>query len=289
MACNCFRALESINVNRETAVKQIKELGYCLLPELLSPEECDRYRELLNRIAETYSPLYHVAGDRSKHGLDDKEQEKVVFNVHNKSYDFYRIFGHPKVIEIVDPLLREGSYGNKDPYYLYINTARSPHKGCQPQQLHLDCRIPGSKFPLAVIAIWMIDDFTRESGATRVVPRSHLSGEFAEDGKIYNEEILITAKRGSVLVFDASLWHGGSAKETVEDRWGLIVGYQRWFLKPAFDYHRNTPREIYDQMTEGEKELLGFKLHAPVDEFTRLRRIAQECEEPAPYELPVKM
>jgi len=266
--------------------QQLEELGYCLIPDLITPEECDKYVQLLERDYKKYSSLYAGSGSETPHGLDDKSLEKVVYNLHNKDISWYKLFEHPAVTKLLDGLLIEGSYKNSEPYYLNNNSARFPLKGNLGQQLHSDSRLPGINYCIVANVLWVLDDFTPENGATRVVPGSHKFMSFAEDGKCYDEEILISAKKGSAIIFNANLWHGGGPNFNGNRRWALALGYARWFIKPAFDYIKNTPKEIYDQLTSEQKSLLGFDLIAPTDEFTRVRRRSDKPETPEEYKLP---
>ncbi len=265
---------------------QIEKLGYTLLPNLISASECDRYKQLLERDYRKYSSSHANSGNITSHGLDDKSKEKVVYNMHNKDLAWYKLFEHPKVLEVLDFMLKEGSYKNSEPYYLYNNSARCPLKGNPGQQLHLDSRLPGINHCIVANVLWVLDDFTPENGATRVVPGSHKYTTFTEDGKIYDEEILITAKKGSAIVFNANLWHGGGANTNGKSRWALALGYARWFIKPAFDYMQNTPEDVYNQLTLAQKKLMGFNLISPKDEFTRVRRRTERPEIPNKYKLP---
>ena len=266
--------------------KQFDELGYILLPELISPEECDYFKNSLESDYKKYSDLYAQNPDLTSHGLDSKSDEKVVYNLHNKDLKWFNLFGHSEVIKILDELLLEGSYNNSEPYYMYNNSARCPLLGNKGQQLHLDSRLPGINYCIVANVIWMLDDFTEKNGATRVVPGSHKYRSFTEDGKIYEDEILITGKKGSALIFNANLWHGGGGNYDGTSRWALALGYARWFIKPAFDFMQNTSIEVFNQLTDSQKELIGFNCVPPKDEFTRVRRRSNIPETPFPYNLP---
>ena len=65
-----------------------------------------------------------------------------------------------------------------------------------------------------------------------------------------------------------------------------MLGYARWFIKPSFDFMKNTPTTIFKELSNEQKSLLGFDLNAPKDEFTRIRRRSSYFEEPTGYKLP---
>jgi len=270
-------------MNRHLA--ELEEHGYTILPELLPVDECQRYKDLLEADYSRFAPRYANANTTAG-TLSDKTGEKVVFNMHNKDIAWFRLFEQPKVLSLLDVVLREGTYHNDEPYYLNNISARCPLKGHPGQQLHLDSNLPGVNYALIVNVLWMLDDFTLDNGATRVVPGSHKLRSFAPDGQLHPDERLITGKRGTALVFNANLWHGGGQNCSGASRWGVALGYARWFIKPSFDFMRNTPGDVFATLTNTQKDLLGFRLVPPKDEFTRLRRRSDTAEMPFEYKLP---
>jgi hypothetical protein len=60
-----------------------------------------------------------------------------------------------------------------------------------------------------------IDDFTPDNGATRIVPRSHLSrnplsNALGDPGARQKDEIVVTGSADTVLLFNGRLWHSGT-------------------------------------------------------------------------------
>jgi ectoine hydroxylase-related dioxygenase (phytanoyl-CoA dioxygenase family) len=101
---------------------------------------------------------------------------------------------------------------------------RDPLPGYGQQGLHADWpgRSRGEPFRI-VTAIWLLDDFTPENGATRVVPGTHhLLGSppksFADPASRHPDQKIIVAKAGSVLVFNGHLWHSGTTNKSSHSR-----------------------------------------------------------------------
>jgi len=92
---------------------------------------------------------------------------------------------------------------------------RNPLPGFGQQGLHTDDvpRAPGAPY-VVFTTLWMLDDFTAENGATRVVPGSHLIARpiakaFAQPLARHPDEYIAVGRSGSVLILNGHLWHSG--------------------------------------------------------------------------------
>ncbi|MBX5463154.1 MAG: phytanoyl-CoA dioxygenase family protein [Steroidobacteraceae bacterium] len=101
---------------------------------------------------------------------------------------------------------------------------RNPLPGFGQQGLHPDAvpRAPGEPYSVFT-ALWMLDDFTPENGATRVVPRSHLSPHppaksVAQPLAHHPDERIAVGRAGSVLLMNGHLWHSGRRNDSTGPR-----------------------------------------------------------------------
>ena len=269
----------------DDAVIALNRDGYVLLDDMLPHARCSELVEMLEDTHTLMSP-YYAANAAAGHRLNFHEDEKIVYNLHNKKLAFLDFIDPEPVFGIVERFLQQGSYKKADPVVLRQNTARTPMPGGSAQQLHIDSRLPGGAFPLMAVVTWMLEDFTDENGATRIVPGTQRRAEFPPDDTAVPEEISITGPRGSVLIMDGAVWHGGGANRSVNTRWCVLSTYVRWFLKTAFDFSQNMPANFYAQLTTRQKRIMGFTTQPPLDEFTRISARSEEPEPPAPYALP---
>jgi len=88
----------------------------------------------------------------------------------------------------------------------------------------------------------MLDDFTTENGALRVVPGSHRWGRRPQDvlgdpKRPHPDEVLVTGRAGDLVVMNSHLWHGGTANRTDRPRLALHAFYCRWD-KPQQQYQK---------------------------------------------------
>lgn len=75
-----------------------------------------------------------------------------------------------------------------------------------------------SSRPLAMSALFCVDPFTVETGATRVLPASHRMEAFPSDEGTADLEVPVIAEPGSFILFDAMLFHRAGANRSARPR-----------------------------------------------------------------------
>jgi hypothetical protein len=122
----------------------------------------------------------------------------------------------------------------------------NPHSA-ESQPLHVDAgALPDEAGYWVCNTVWLLDDFTTENGALRVVPGSHRSGQrpqdvLADPERTHPDEVLVTGRAGDVVVMNSHLWHGGTANRTDRRRLALHAFYCRWD-KPQQQYQKGRLR-----------------------------------------------
>lgn len=270
--------------DRKKIIGEIKELGYAVIPNVLTAQECTLLKKHCQQVHEKFSDK--IASSSNAQKFHGERAVKMIYNLHNKHEDFLYLINHPVTFPIVQALLQEGSYDNKEEVILKLSSARSPEDGAPAQQLHIDSSIPGLEVPLVMQVVLALDSFDPDNGSTRFVPGSHKNRSFAENGKTYSNEVSVDAPAGSAIIYNGGLWHGSGEKRRPGDRWGIILTYTRWFMKTSFDHFRNTPRSVFEKMSDEQKEIMGFRFQPPQDEFERVSRRSTSFSQPFPYDLP---
>lgn len=101
---------------------------------------------------------------------------------------------------------------------------RNPLPGYGQQGLHADWPVRARGAPAMVLtALWMLDDFRADNGATRVVPGTHLLTRpipkaLAQPLAHHPDEVVITGRAGSVLIFNGHLWHSARRNDSRDPR-----------------------------------------------------------------------
>ncbi|MEQ1707137.1 MAG: phytanoyl-CoA dioxygenase family protein [Terricaulis sp.] len=116
-------------------------------------------------------------------------------------------------------------------------------------------------YELLVNALYCIDDFTLENGATRFVP-----GSCDWDGERWPEPHEITqaeAKAGSAILWLGSMMHGGGANRSEFIRRGAVISYNLGWLQQGEKLTLSIPREIARKLPRRAQQLIGYQVHRP--------------------------
>ena len=106
--------------------------------------------------------------------------------------------------------------------------------------------------------IWAITDFTSENGATQVVPGST---QWPDDQEIKPEQITqAEMKAGSVLVYSGSVFHGGGANTSDQDRIGINITYALGWLRQEENQYLSCPPELAKDLSPTLQGLAGYAM-----------------------------
>lgn len=150
-----------------------------------------------------------------------------------------------------------------DNYQLHLTQAVSISSGEGAQSIHRDRGVWGFRVPREIetqfSTIWAINDFTRENGATRVVPGSHLW----EDEREHCQEEIAYAEMesGSVFIYSGSVLHGGGQNQTASDRVGLLLHYTLGWLRQEENQYISCPPHIAKTFSPELRSLIGYSSH----------------------------
>ena len=139
-----------------------------------------------------------------------------------------------------------------------------PGQGAQP--LHRDRLVwgggDGGYLPMPIEpqfnAIWAITDFTKETGATVVIPGSQ-KWEFDRKGRP-EETVQAEMSRGSVLLYSGTVLHGGGTNNSNERRVAMNITYSLSWLRQEENQYISCPPAIARDLDDNLTELIGYSL-----------------------------
>ena len=196
-------------------------------------------------------------------GRNDFEGERSqrVYSLAGKGPAFLALAEHPRVLELLDARLLRG-------FLLSTMQSIRLHPGENAQAWHTDDAfylVPRPHPPLGVSAIWAIEDFTEDNGATEVIPGSHRWGMEHPDDRPAQERTGVKAvmPAGSVILFDAALWHRGGADDSRGTRLAVSPQYCQPWLRPQESQLLIVPPEKARGCSARVLSMLGYSIHPP--------------------------
>lgn len=195
-------------------LRELDERGYTVLSELTG----DAW---LNDLRQRVEEIFEAEGENAGHEFKQEPHARRLANLVDKGEVFERVVSEPRVLALVEHVLgREFKLSS-------LNARSTNPYAPEGQPLHVDQGLlPDSRGNVVCNSLWMLDDFTPENGATRIVPGSHRWGKqprevMADPLEPHPEEVLVTGKAGTVVVYNAHVWHGGTANGTGQHRRAL--------------------------------------------------------------------
>ncbi len=198
-------------VDAETTERLDRD-GYAPLPDVLADAQLEAVRAQL-------AGLLAVEGERAGLEVHQEKGTDRLADLVNKGAVFEPCFTDSRVLACIADVLGE--------FRLSSLNFRAALPGQGRQSLHTDWSGPVPPGDYQVCnSIWLLDDFTAANGATRVVPGSHRSGmvprlAMPDPAAPHPDEVQITGRAGTVVIFNSHLWHGGTQNRSDRPRRAL--------------------------------------------------------------------
>ncbi|PHN05711.1 phytanoyl-CoA dioxygenase family protein [Flavilitoribacter nigricans] len=253
--------LEQMGVQQDTLSKEEKAFldqnGYLNLGRLLDDDALDS----INRHLQS---LLQAEGEHAGSELMDspyirhpkEEGADRLADLVNKGSVFDIFYTHPKVLaamaHILGPQFKLSSLNYR---------AAKPGKGLQ--KLHADWHEAVSSGEYKVCnSIWLLDDFSRANGATRIVPGTQLQGDLPQDvlddpWDPHPDEVVIEAPAGSVFIFNSHTWHGGTNNSTDRPRRAVHSYFCRADQPQQVDQKRYIQADTRNRLSPAAQQILG--------------------------------
>lgn len=258
-----MNALEQLGVTENLLSQEEKDFlnqkGYLNLGKILTEGQLAAVR---NKVGELLDKEGEQAGSElmdSPYIRHPKESgADRLADLVNKGEEFDIFYTHPKVLAAVAHVLSRQLKLSSLNY-------RAAKPGAGLQKLHVDWHESVQDHDYQVCnSIWLLDDFHKENGATRVVPGTHLQPHLPQEVlndpfASHPDEVLIEAPAGSVVVFNSHTWHGGTTNHTLQPRRAIHSYFCRRDQPQQVDQKRYIQQMTLDRLPIGAAEILGLE------------------------------
>lgn len=229
---------------------ELDQLGYTIVHNVADPQWLDAMRRLIDELVER-------EGDNLAVEHHQEATATRIANLINKGVEWEKVWCHPLILSACRYLF-DGDFKVSS-----LNAREALYQGGH-QPLHADWKTPRTDFPKVhlVNTIWAIDDLSAENGAPRIIPGTHLRPELPEEilqdpGDPHPDEVIFSAPAGSVMIYNAHTWHGGTRNRTGSRRRVLHGLYIDRADSAQQDQRRWLTAETASRLTPAQKWLLG--------------------------------
>lgn len=182
---------------------------------------------------------------------------------------FLQLAANPHVLALCERLLGPAFVLNQQNGI--VNPAGSSTYSQSPYHRDLPYQHFTSSRPLAINALFCLDRFTTENGATKVLPATHKEEAFPSEAFVRREARQVEAPAGHFIVLDCMVFHGGGVNRSAQDRRAVNHVYTIAHMRQQIDL----PVMLGESFTSdpGLRQLLGFRHKQPrsIEEFLAAR------------------
>lgn len=228
---------------------EIAELGSTIVRDVIPPDVADDLCEDLLRLERAFDV-------RPSANSFEGQQTVRIYNLLAFGARYEAIPVHPSVLPIVEGVLDGGCLVSS-----LSSISILPGEIAQP--IHADDQLiplPKPHVPTVCNTMWALTDFTAANGATRIIPGSHRADAHPNYGQHY-DSVAAEMPKGSVLVWNGSLWHGGGANTTRERRVGIAMNYCAGWVRQQENQQLGIPPEAAARFAPRLRELVGYSVY----------------------------
>ena len=212
--------LSALGANLPLSDKIINELnndGFTIIPDMIEPDWLEDMRR-------TFDILVGREGDQLAIEHHQEDTANRVANLINKGTVWEKVWSHPLLLSACNHVFQ-------CEFKVSSLNGREALKNGGHQSLHGDWKKPRPDFPKVHVlnSIWALDDLSKENGSPRIIPGTHNTPDLPEDiltntDTPHPEEVILECPAGSVMIFNAHAWHGGTTNRTGARR-RVLHGY----------------------------------------------------------------
>jgi len=258
-----FYGIKETNTAASEVDRHVEEIGisgFTVVTGVIDESELPEVRRRVDQVYE--KQLNEISGAENLRQINDELIARCLL-----AYDdyFLTVATSAKIMALLRRLL--GDYFTLLQQNAVINLSdRISYQTSWHRDLIYQHFIPSR--PIAVSALICLDDFSKETGGTHLLPGTHKLEKFPSQVYVQQHELAVNAKAGSAIVFDSMLFHRGGVNTSRNPRRGLNHLYSLPFIKQQIDI----PRILNGKYADDDflRKFLGYESQ-PADSVVEWR------------------
>ena len=246
----------------------LESAGAVIVEDLLPPDVVARVNEEVEAAVDAADPHTELFNPvlQAFHGPHTKQVTGVAAISPTFAVD---VMCHPMLLALCDRVLLPSCAR----YQLNLGHLLQRGPGADEQLLHRDeviwSDVPMPHPELQLASVIAFVDFTRENGATRVVPRSHRwddrwlvpADQMSRPAPAPEQLAYAEMPAGSAVIYSGGTIHAGGANSTDVPRRGAHLSYCLGWLRTEENNYLAVPPAVAAKLPRQAQELLGYAVH----------------------------
>lgn len=253
--CTSYGVLlrDTANSDLDEIAEQVRRLGYAILDSGFQPEELRQISDAFDRTRADYIAAW---GESRLREIDEFHTVRAPLALGDSA--FVRLATNRSLLGTLNRLIL-GKYILNQQNGIVNPPGQTYNQGLWHRDLPYQHFTSSS--PLAINALFCVDDFTCENGSTFVLPATHKSVSYPTDSYVKRNAVQVEAKAGQYILLDCMLFHSGGFNHSEKERRAVNNVY----TIPYFKQQIKLPEVMRSAtLTPEEKDLFGFRYQESV-------------------------
>ena len=243
----------------------VRDVGYAIAVNVLKSSFIDQARAAMYRVQERI--LANVGPERLS-----RAGELGVLRLMPKFDDFFIQFLEiPELLSVIDHTVSQVAVLHTQNGFILPPCQNGEVPQVFQNSFHQDFPRVFNGYMVSVNAMFAIDDFSQENGATLVVPGTHQKWPPPDSDYLKANAVPVVCLAGSMVVFDSTLWHAAGINTSGRDRLAVNHQFTGSYIKQQIDYVRALGDDMIIAQKPRTQQLLGWytRVVTSLDEYYR--------------------
>ena len=273
---NIHKDMVVINSNDKDLLKKcnksIRQTGFCLVTDVIDDKNCTLGIQALKH---SYQKVINLIGTERP----ERFAEVGIIRAPMSFEYFFTLLENEKIKKMSELFVAETSILHLQNGFIFPphnlkseseSESESKSVSSNPQyNFHKDFPRYMNGYVASINVLVTFTDITNKDEIFYVVPNTHHSKNEISQEYCNKNKISITAKAGSILVFDSTLLHCGGPNRSADNWYGVNHQFTRSFIKQQIDYTRLLGKELILQQKPRIQQMLGYytRVITSLDEY----------------------
>lgn len=246
-------------------LEKVSRVGYAVVESVLSKSFITTTREAMYRAQES---IWRDVGEERLSRAGELGVLRLMLKYDSHFFKFLEI---PEVLALIDATVSNTAIMHLQNGFILPSLPPGQTPTIFQNTFHQDFPRVLNGYMASINVMFAIDEFTKETGATFVVPGTHQRTTPPADDYLRANAIAVECPAGSMVVFDSTLWHAAGTNTSGKDRLAINHQFTRSYIKQQIDYVRALGDDVVLAQPPRTQQLLGWytRVVTSLDEYYR--------------------